>query len=252
MISTQFNQFIGGFAGQLAQEYRVARPSYPEALFDWLAEVAPNTDHAWDVGTGTGEAAAPLAKRFCTVSASDSNAEFLDQARQQSNLSYHYWPAESPQLPDQSLDLIVAGMAMHWFDLPVFYDQCRRLLRPNGVLAAFGFYFFEMDDGIGELVHDWYHRQMTGYEFPELVVLRNHYRDFWFPHPPLATPQFTMREDWTFEQLAAFLNQWIVVKRARQAGVEPLPQLLREIKRRWGNDRREIRWPIFLRASATV
>ena len=28
--------------------------------------------------------------------------------------------------------------ALHWFDLPVFYSEAHRILRPGGVLASWG------------------------------------------------------------------------------------------------------------------
>ena len=47
-------------------QYARFRPGYPFALFDFLADHAPDTGLAWDCGTGTGIAALPLAERFDT------------------------------------------------------------------------------------------------------------------------------------------------------------------------------------------
>ena len=35
-------------------------------------------------------------------------------------------------LPDQSVDLVTAAQAFHWFDGPAFARECRRILRPGG------------------------------------------------------------------------------------------------------------------------
>lgn len=40
-----------------AKQYSEARPSYPKELFDFIASTTPSHDLAWDVGTGSGQAA---------------------------------------------------------------------------------------------------------------------------------------------------------------------------------------------------
>lgn len=43
-----------------AKEYSVSRPNYPVELFRFIASKTPAHDLAWDVGTGTGQAALPV------------------------------------------------------------------------------------------------------------------------------------------------------------------------------------------------
>ncbi len=40
-----------------AKQYAAARPSYPPELFQFIASKTQNQDLAWDVGTGSGQAA---------------------------------------------------------------------------------------------------------------------------------------------------------------------------------------------------
>jgi len=44
-------------AEPLAKQYPDARPAYPPKLFQFIASKTPSHDLAWDVGTGTGQAA---------------------------------------------------------------------------------------------------------------------------------------------------------------------------------------------------
>ena len=40
-----------------AKQYAEGRPSYPPELFQFIASKTPEHDLAWDVGTGSGQAA---------------------------------------------------------------------------------------------------------------------------------------------------------------------------------------------------
>ena len=59
-------QFKDHFSGH-ADSYHEARPTYPDALFDWLAQQAPDRELAWDAGCGNGQATTALAQRFGRV-----------------------------------------------------------------------------------------------------------------------------------------------------------------------------------------
>jgi SAM-dependent methyltransferase len=45
--------------------------------------------------------------------------------------------AEATSLPDQSVDLVLAGQAFHWFDRDAFRTECKRILKPTGQVALF-------------------------------------------------------------------------------------------------------------------
>lgn len=258
--TTDFNEFVGQFSTEYATEYTVVRPTYPAELFDWLAATAPTTGHAWDAGTGGGELAVQLAERFDRVTATDSNADMLASARVDPGVTYRQLTSESAAetFTPGSVDVVTSGMAAHWFDLDVFYETSRAALAPGGLMALIGFYFFdvengsEVENGIGDHITNWYLDKMTGYESPQLTLLRTGYQDLAFPFEDIETPAFEMTADWNLGQLAAFLSNWIVIKRAREAGVDVLAELIPELARLWPKSTDEvlqIRWPLFLRAA---
>ena len=47
-----------------AKQYAEARPDYPEELFEFIASKTPSHDLAWDVGTGSGQAAGSVSLSF--------------------------------------------------------------------------------------------------------------------------------------------------------------------------------------------
>lgn len=47
-----------------AKQYVDTRPDYPKQLFDFIASKTPTHDLAWDVGTGSGQAAQSVCFSF--------------------------------------------------------------------------------------------------------------------------------------------------------------------------------------------
>jgi SAM-dependent methyltransferase len=48
-------------------------------------------------------------------------------------------------LPDHSVDLVTSAQAAHWFDLPVFFRECQRVLKiGQGILAIAGYSFMRI------------------------------------------------------------------------------------------------------------
>lgn len=40
---------------------------------------------------------------------------------------------------DNSVDLVTTAQALPWLNLDLFYKEVRRVLKPNGVFAAYGY-----------------------------------------------------------------------------------------------------------------
>lgn len=130
--------FIDEFS-DTAGRYAAVRPTYPTALFEFLAELTPARRCAWDCGTGNGQAAAGLAKFFDSVEASDASSEQIRYARPCAGVRYRVAPAEDSGLPERSVDLISVAQALHWFDLQRFYLEVSRVARYLRCMATTGF-----------------------------------------------------------------------------------------------------------------
>ena len=50
-------------------------------------------------------------------------------------VEYRVAPAERSGLPDAAVDLVTLALAAHWFDLPRFYAEVRRVGRPRTAIA---------------------------------------------------------------------------------------------------------------------
>ena len=49
-------------------------------------------------------------------------------------------PSEILEFESESVDLVTTCQAIHWFDIPRFYKEVDRILRPQGVLAIYGYH----------------------------------------------------------------------------------------------------------------
>src|SRR5690606_38991403 len=119
--------------GAVAADYAAFRPTYPEALFAWLAAESPGHALAWDCATGNGQAALALAEHFDAVLATDVSAAQLTHAPPHPHVRYAVAPAEAAPLADASADLVTVAQAFHWFDRDAFFAEAGRVLRPGGL-----------------------------------------------------------------------------------------------------------------------
>ncbi len=71
-----------------ASQYAAFRPHYPKELYDFIYRHVTKFDLAWDAGTGNGQAAAELARRFKKVHATDISKKQLEHAVLHPNINY--------------------------------------------------------------------------------------------------------------------------------------------------------------------
>lgn len=234
----------------LASEYASFRPRYPAPLFADLAQVAPGHERAWDCATGNGQAAQGLAAHFGEVVATDASAAQIAAARGPANVRFAVAPAEASGLPPASVDLILVAQAAHWFNLPVFYEEAARVLRPGGVLALLTYTGVRVDELLDPMLRDYHQRTVGAYWPPERTHVENDYRTLPFPWPEMAFPSQEMTAEWTLDQLLGYLGTWSATRLYREAtGGDPLPALRAQLLPAWGepSQARAVRWPLPLR-----
>jgi ubiquinone/menaquinone biosynthesis C-methylase UbiE len=103
------------FSGHAAC-YHQFRPSYPDALFAYLASLCPSHDFAWDCATGNGQAAVALSPHFTSIIATDVSAQQIEQAQPVPKVRYLVASADKAPIEDDTVDLVTVAQALHWFD----------------------------------------------------------------------------------------------------------------------------------------
>ncbi|MBF6328888.1 class I SAM-dependent methyltransferase [Nocardia transvalensis] len=125
--------------GPQAAAYAEHRPDYPAAGIRWVLEPlgAKAALEAVDLGAGTGKLSAGLADVGARVIAVEPDeamrAEF---ARRCPEIPIWGGSAEAIPLPDGSVDAVLAGQALHWFDQARAFPEIARVLRRGGVFGA--------------------------------------------------------------------------------------------------------------------
>ena len=234
--------------------YAQYRPQYPEEIYHHLASISPGHSLAWDCGTGNGQAATGLATYFERVHATDASAEQISRAYPHPNVDYRVEPAEHTSLPDSSVDLVTVAVAIHWFNFDEFYSEVKRVLKPNGILAAWTYNLTEISPEIDTLIKEYYFNILNGFWPERIRYLEEGYRTIPFPFEEIEPPSFSMKADWTLDQFAGFLNSWSATQRYKeQKGHHPLENIWDNLSTAWGNEKdiRVVRWPLHFRIGRT-
>ncbi len=234
----------------VAARYAEFRPTYPAELFAWLASLCKEHEAAWDCATGSGQAAIGLAPHFTQVVATDASAEQIAHADGPGNVIFRVAPAEASGLQDRSVDLVTVAQAAHWFDLPKFFDEARRVLKPGGVLALWGYGRLDLPGEMDAIFQHFYSATIGPWWPPERQWIDDGYRSLAFPFEAIPAPAFRIEVQWDLPRLLDYLSTWSAVKRYRAAkNDDPLPALRAELQPLWGDAATPLKlmWPLFLR-----
>lgn len=248
-MSTAEPAFKDHFSGH-ADAYARHRPDYPAELFAWLASVAPDRRAAWDCATGNGQAAVALAGHFAEVTATDASDEQVRNARPHPRVRYAVAPAERSNLPDASVALITVAQALHWFDLPAFFAEAGRVLRPGGVLAVWAYALFNATPEIDAVVTRIYRDIVGPYWPPDRKVIETGYAGIDLPFDAIDAPPFWMEKRWTADDALGYIGTWSATRGYVKArGHDPVTLIAADLAAAWGPGERVIRWPLILKAA---
>jgi SAM-dependent methyltransferase len=230
--------------------YRRHRPHYPAELFAFLASLVPEHELAWDVGTGSGQAAVGLTRYFDHVLATDASAAQIENALYNERIEYRVCAAESIDLDSRSVDLVTAAQSLHWFDLGPFFEQVHRVLKPGGVFAAWCYMLTRVTPEIDKILDGYYLETVGPFWSPRIRYVDEHYATIPFPFEPVATPMIELKSIWSLDEMEGYLESWSATQEFMGVkGYDPVQEMHPQLARAWGAPERErlVRWPLYFR-----
>lgn len=233
-----------------AIDYAKYRPHYPTNLFKYLASLVPTHDVAWDCATGNGQAALGLSPYFKQIIATDASAQQISQATLCDNVTYCVALAEETHLADRSIDLITIAQALHWFHFDQFYAEVKRVLKKQGIIAAWTYPLLRIIPEIDQIVDKFYYETLATYWPPERCWVDTNYEQVPFPFQLVNTPVFSMQAAWHFEHLLGYLATWSAVQRYQTQHQEnPIASIVEVLQQAWGNvaEEKNVSWQIILK-----
>lgn len=236
---------------QGGRSYAAFRPEYPPALSAFLAQAAPGHGTAVDVGCGTGQLTIQLAEHFASVIGVDPSADQLANAAPHDHVTYRAGPAERLPVEDRSADLVTAAQAAHWFDLPRFYGEVRRIGRENALVALVSYGVLRLAPAALEERFTRFYRQEIGpFWPPERRLVDTGYADMPFPFAALPVPEFSIERSWDLGEFLGYVSTWSATRRAVEAGRQDiLDAFAADLSGLWGEaERRQpLAWPVAMR-----
>lgn len=213
--------------------YAKYRPGYPPALVEYILQFVPGRDTVWDCATGNGQAAVELAHHFRLVEATDISEAQLLNAVKLPAIRYSVSSAEQTTFPNKTFDLITVAQAYHWLDFSAFESEVKRVLRPSGVVAVWGYSLARCEDKeIDEQLQDFYKNTVGPYWDAERKFIDNHYRDIPFPYNELPSKEFFIEQHWTLQDLSGYLNTWSSVQHfIKGRGFNPVNEFMQRLHR---------------------
>jgi len=140
---TTFRSYSPSSSKLYAQLRRKYHPSVYTAILTHHTSTSGQLSHVLDLGCGPGLATQDLAPHFAHATGLDASPNMISFAQtlglktaSAEPVDFRVSTAEAMDgIADESVDLITAANAAHWFDMPAFWTRAAQVLRPGGSVA---------------------------------------------------------------------------------------------------------------------
>ncbi|KAF2076946.1 hypothetical protein CYY_001722 [Polysphondylium violaceum] len=219
---------LGDMYGGSSARYLAFRPQYPDEFYEFLYEhLGQKRDLALDVGCGNGQATFKLSLWFSKIIGIDPSVNQIKNAIQAHNIEYRNLPAEDTGLDSNSFDLITVAQAIHWFNLPFFFEESKRILKKDGVLAFWTYKDFRITnnqecENINKIL---YEETFYKYFAPERQLVVDGYKDIIPPFENIIRKTFRHTIKISIGQLLGIYSTSSGYQKYVLHNSDPLPQI---------------------------
>lgn len=206
-----------------------------------------------------------LAQIYKNVIGTDTSPKQLEFAVKQPNIRYQ---CTSPNMslseleqvldlgPQPNVDVVTIAQALHWFDLPTFYQQVKwALKKPNGVIATWCYTVPEVNQAVDSVFHKFYTVHAGPYWDSARKLVDQRYETIDFPFEPVdgldgtGPFRFNSEKVMDLEEYLTYLKSWSAYQTAKEKGVELLGEdVVDDFKKAWnGDNQKVVTYPVYLR-----
>lgn len=200
--------------------------------------------------------------------ATDTSSKQLEFAPKLANVRYEHTSAVMSDTelaekiaPQSSVDLVTVAQALHWLDLPNFYNQVKTVLKkPHGVLAAWCYTIPEVNSSVNSVFNRFYAESDPYWDRARKLV-DDQYRGIEFPFEPVEGVEgtgpirFVTETTMSLEDFFTYIRSWSAYQTAKEKGIELLEDDVAEnFRQAWNDeksgeegDRKIVRFPVYLR-----
>lgn len=197
--------------------------------------------------------------------ATDASEKQLEFAAKLPNVRYEHTPStmsmaelEQKVAPEGTVDLVTIAQALHWFDLPTFYQQVKWVLKkPHGVIAAWCYNVPRVSDAVDSVFDGFYSVELRPYWDPARTLVENNYRSIEFPFEAVEGAEdtgpfeFVTERKMGLEDYLTYIRSGSAYQTAKEKGVELLTEdVTQRFKSAWsedGSDQNVAKFPVYLR-----
>lgn len=206
-----------------SKRYAQLRLAYHPSVYESI--VAQHTanggklDSLLDIGCGPGLATRDLAAYFKHATGIDAGESMIEVAQSMDIKTSTSEPVafkltsaeEMAGIEDNSIDVITAANAAHWFDMPAFWKRAAQVLRPGGSVALWtsGEMVAHSDTPnfvkINEAFKRWQENHLEAHFARGNILVRDQYRGLgmpWDAEPPVEVFDRTslFRKEWALDE----------------------------------------------------
>jgi ubiquinone/menaquinone biosynthesis C-methylase UbiE len=202
---------------------------------------------AWDCACGNGQVAKDLAGRFEKVYATDHSESQIANAVKKDNIVYSTAPAEKTSFADRQFDLVTVGQALHWLDRPAFFSEARRVSKPDGVIAIWGYSLLSINKEIDPVINHFYTETIGPYWDKERKLVDDQYKTVDFPFTKIEVPKFEFSFEWTADEFIGYVSTWSSVQKyIKVNNADPVKLIEDEVRSLWKDRSLKVSFPLFV------
>ena len=200
-----------------AAVYGNFRPVYPETVSEIISSYMESNscsgvEAAVDVCCGSGQSTMLLSHLFQRVRGVDKSLAQITQANAKhensKNVCFNVGDAQNLEVESSSVDLLTCAMGWHWLDPDTFYHEAKRVLKPRGCIAVYGYNTTVNDnDRVGAVVDAFKGELMEKGCIDERALHTfNEYRDVHLPFSHVQRLNFDLPQKASVDQLFGFFE----------------------------------------------